>query len=39
MEINGFKTGPVSQRLYDTISGIQTGKLPDTFGWTREIRV
>lgn len=29
--------GPVSQRLYDTITGIQFGILPDTYGWTCQI--
>ena len=31
--INDGKTGPISQRLYDTLTGIQYGKLPDPFGW------
>lgn len=26
--------GPWSQRLYDTLTGIQRGELPDTYGWT-----
>lgn len=29
--------GPVSQRLYDTITGIQSGRIPDTHGWVRTI--
>ena len=33
MTINGGDIGPVSQKLYDTITGIQTGILPDTKGW------
>jgi branched-chain amino acid aminotransferase len=28
------KIGPVTQRLYDTLTGIQWGKLPDSQGWT-----
>ena len=32
------KIGPISQMLYDTLVGIQTGKLPDEFGWTYEIK-
>lgn len=32
--INGGKTGELSQRLYDGLTGIQYGKLPDPFGWT-----
>lgn len=30
---NNNVIGPVSQKLYDTITGIQYGRLPDTFGW------
>ena len=25
--------GPIAQRLYDTLTGIQYGRLPDEFGW------
>ena len=32
------KIGPVSQRLYDTLTGIQRGKLSDGFGWMRELK-
>lgn len=38
MEINDNKIGKVSQMLYDTMTGIQWGKIPDTFGWTYEIK-
>ena len=27
------KPGPITQKLYDTLLGIQYGDLPDTFGW------
>ena len=33
MTINGGKIGELSQKLYDTITGIQLGKLPDERGW------
>ena len=33
MEINGNKIGDISQKLYDTMTGIQWGKIEDTFGW------
>ena len=33
MTINGGSIGELSQKLYDTITGIQTGKLPDERGW------
>jgi len=29
--------GPVAQRLYDTLYGIQTGILADDMGWTLEV--
>jgi len=35
--VNDCKIGAVSQRLYDTMTGIQYGKLPDTFGWIETI--
>ncbi|MFU0833327.1 MAG: branched-chain amino acid aminotransferase [Oscillospiraceae bacterium] len=38
MVINDGKIGPVSQRLYDTLTGIQWGKIKDTFGWTVEVK-
>ena len=33
MTIGDGGIGPISQKLYDTITGIQTGKLPDERGW------
>ena len=33
MEINGNKIGEISQKLYDTMTGMQYGKLPDEMGW------
>ena len=32
MTIGGGEIGPLSQKLYDTVTGIQTGKLPDPYG-------
>ena len=29
--------GEISQMLYDTLTGIQTGKIKDEFGWTVRI--
>ncbi|NLD51653.1 MAG: branched-chain amino acid aminotransferase [Clostridiales bacterium] len=37
MVIGDGTTGPLSQRLYDTLTGIQWGTLPDPFGWTMEV--
>ena len=33
MTIGGGAIGPVSQKLYDTVTGIQLGRLEDPFGW------
>ena len=33
MVIGGGEIGPVSQKIYDTVTGIQLGKLDDPFGW------
>ena len=35
--INGGAIGNLSQKLYDTLSGIQLGKVEDNFGWTVEV--
>lgn len=37
MKINDGKIGEISQKLYDNLTGIQWGKLPDTFGWTVKV--
>ena len=31
--------GSLSQKLYDTLTGIQWGSLPDPFGWTCEVDI
>jgi len=30
--------GPVARKLYDTLTSIQTGKIPDPFGWVLEVK-
>ncbi|MFP4698454.1 MAG: branched-chain amino acid aminotransferase [Eubacteriales bacterium] len=35
--INNGEIGSLSQKLYDTITGIQTGKIEDPYGWTVEV--
>ncbi len=35
--INSGKIGDVTQHLYDTLTGIQWGKIEDDFGWTYPI--
>ena len=36
--IGDGKVGEVSQRLYDTLTGIQYGTVPDTHGWMSVIK-
>ena len=36
--VSGGKIGEVTQHLYDTMTGIQWGKIEDTFGWTHPIK-
>ena len=36
-EVNGGVIGPVTQKLYDTLTGIQWGTQPDPYGWTMPI--
>lgn len=38
MIINNNKIGEVSQKLYDTMTGIQYGKIKDEFGWIKEVK-
>jgi len=33
LELTGGQVGEITQKLYDTLTGIQTGRLEDTFGW------
>lgn len=35
--INDFKTGDLTQRLYDTLTGIQWGDIEDPYGWVHDI--
>ena len=35
--INAGQIGPVTQRLYDELTGIQWGRVADTHGWTMKI--
>ena len=37
MQIADGGIGELSQRLYDTVTGIQTGAVEDPFGWTVEV--
>ena len=35
--INEGKIGALTQHLYDTLTGIQWGKLEDKYGWTKQL--
>lgn len=35
--MNNSKTGPITQKIYGTITGIQYGKIKDKFGWIKKI--
>ena len=35
--VNGGKIGETTQHLYDTLTGIQWGKIEDKFGWTMKL--
>ncbi|MBM2814217.1 MAG: branched-chain amino acid aminotransferase [Ignavibacteria bacterium] len=39
IEINQRQIGPIAQKLYDTISGIQYGEIEDKYGWIVNIDV
>ena len=38
MVINNGEIGILSQKIYDTITGIQCGRLEDTMNWTVEVK-
>ena len=38
MVINNQEIGPVAQKLYDTLTGIQWGKVEDKYGWTVKVK-
>ncbi|PLX80651.1 MAG: branched chain amino acid aminotransferase [Desulfuromonas sp.] len=35
--LNGGQTGELTQKLYDTLTGIQYGKLDDPYGWVEQL--
>jgi branched-chain amino acid aminotransferase len=39
IELDREKIGPFAQKMYDTITGIQYGKLDDPFGWVHQVKV
>jgi branched-chain amino acid aminotransferase len=38
IQINGGKTGPLTQKLYDAIVAIQYGETNDPHGWTQVVK-
>ena len=34
VKINNGEVGPLTSKLYDTLTGIQSGKIEDKYGWT-----
>ncbi len=36
--VNNGEIGQVTQHLYDTLTGIQWGKIEDSFGWTKVVK-
>ncbi len=39
VQINDFKTGELTQKLYDTLTGIQWGNVEDKFNWNHEVKL
>ncbi len=35
--VSDFKTGELTQKLYDYLTGIQWGKIADPYGWVQEL--
>lgn len=38
MVINNGEIGPIAQKLYDTLTGIQWGKIEDKYSWTVKVK-
>ena len=36
--VNNFEIGELTQKLYDTLTGIQWGRIADKYGWTVEVK-
>lgn len=39
IKIGKGEIGPLAKKLYETLTGIQSGRLKDELGWTREVTV
>ena len=38
IEINNFKTGDLTQKIYDNLTEIQWGNKEDIYNWTVEVK-
>jgi branched-chain amino acid aminotransferase len=38
LQVGDGKIGPIAQKLYDTLTGIQWGKIADPFGWCYDVK-
>ena len=36
--LNGGNIGPISRKLYDSLTAIQWGKAEDPFGWSVKVK-
>ena len=39
IELDRDKIGPFAKKMYDTITGIQYGKIEDSYGWIHPVKV
>ena len=39
LQLSGGNVGEITRQLYDTLTGIQTGTVADTFGWIRFVEI
>jgi len=39
VQVADGNTGPFAQKLYDNLTGIQFGKVADSFGWSYEVKL
>ena len=37
LQLSGGKIGPISQKLYDQLTGIQWGRIPGPEGWSVKV--
>jgi branched-chain amino acid aminotransferase len=37
LHVNNDEVGPIAHKLFDNLTGIQYGRIPDPFGWVQTI--